>query len=444
MTEGLGAYTADLNAAAAVTKAATDKIKTDASSLKTSMRDGMGEAGALIEKLKEQTAVFGMSSQELRRYKASVLDTTPGQRQMIDQLLTGIEALEAQKAASMSVASGFGVMASAAAVAAVAVAAIGYAAYKGAQEQLAYQKALILSGNVAGTTAGQMADMARAIGQNVGTQYQAAEALTALAGTGQVAGSSLQKLGEVAVQMQRTMGVSVQDTAKEFAELGREPVKASLKLNEATHYLTASVYEQIKAAQDLGDEERAASLAQDAYATAMAQRMDGINQNLGYLQTAWNFVRDGAKGAWDAMLNLGRETTTAEKIKAITDQLKTFAEVQAMDARGGGLSALDAAKQKTLQDQLIILSKQEFKAQEIAFAEAERVKQQTNSIALSEKADKFASNQVKMQREIAQAKSAFENGNRSDADVANYAQAVAGIADKYKETSRAIGGTSKA
>jgi phage-related minor tail protein len=64
----------------------------------------------------------------------------------------------------------------------VGLAAGAYAAYKGAQEQIEYQKALTLSGNVAGTTTGKMADMARTIGQGTGTQYQAAAALTERAG----------------------------------------------------------------------------------------------------------------------------------------------------------------------------------------------------------------------------------------------------------------------
>jgi len=200
----------------------------------------------------------------LGRYKAEMNalgDATEKAASKIDKSAKAAGAAAAQMGggvaqaadAAQALNAGAGVAGVGVAAFAVILGAATYAAYKGAKEQLEYQKALILTGNAAGTTAGQMADMARAIGQNVGTQYQAAAALTALAGTGQVAGSSLQKLGEVAVQMQRTMGASVQDTAKQFAELGQEPVKASLKLNESMNYLTASTFEQIRAAQNLGE-----------------------------------------------------------------------------------------------------------------------------------------------------------------------------------------------
>lgn len=222
----------------------------------------------------------------------------------------------------------------------------GYAAFKGSKEQDAYNQALILTGNISGTTASQMQGMATGIDAVTGTHYQAAAALTAMANTGQVAGSNLQAFAQVAIQTERVVGTSVADTAKVFERLGEEPVKASVKLNQAMNYLTASTFEQIKAAQDLGDSETAASIAQQAYASAMEGRTEQIKGNLGTLERGWMGVKDLAKEAWDAMLGLGRESGAEQQVAA---QRKAVALLEEQVARGGlaagnSQKLLDAAK----------------------------------------------------------------------------------------------------
>ena len=283
-------------------------------------------------------------------------------------------------------------------VLAAGLAAAGYAAYQGAQEDGAYRKSLILTGNAAGTTAGQMADMAKGISQNVGTQYQAAAALAAMAGTGQGAAASLQKFAQTAVEMERTVGQSVGDTAKTFAELGREPVKASLKLNESMNYLTASTFAQIKAADDLGDLSTAASIAQDAYATAMKTRTEQIKGNLGTLETAWMGLKDAAKWAWDSMMGLGRATGPEQ---ALETQRKAVANLETLLANGGTATGdiqrkLDAAKQA-----LGVMQETVRLGERAAQSQADQAASQKAQIAWMQDGDKYLSKAEKMEREIA-------------------------------------------
>jgi len=273
---------------------------------------------------------------EMARYKADLADASnatsnaaktieksSGAAQQAATRLGGSMGTAAD--AAMALAEAGGVAGGVLAAFGVGMAAAGYAAYKGAQEQNAYQKALILTGNVAGTTASKMQAMAANIDKVVGTHYQAAAALTALAATGQVAGNNLQEFAQTAIQVERVVGTSVADTAKVFAELGEAPVKASLKLNESMNYLTAATFAQIKAAEELGDKEQAASIAQNAYSKAMDQRTKDIAANLGYLDRAWIGVKDAAKETWDAMLGLGRQKDPA---KALDDVAKRIAEVE--------------------------------------------------------------------------------------------------------------------
>ncbi|USX25779.1 phage tail length tape measure family protein [Oxalobacteraceae bacterium OTU3CINTB1] len=202
-------------------------------------------------------------------------------------------------------------------IVAAAVAVLTVAYVQGANESIAYGKAIATSGNVAGTTANQLSNMARAISQTVGTQGAAAESLVAIVGTGKVAAENLQKFSLVAIQAQRALGKSVEDTAGEFAELGKAPAATLLKLNEQYHFLTAEVYNQVKALELQGRTIEAATIAQTAYAQGASTVSAKVEANLSGLSKAWIKVKDEAKGAWDAMLNSGRPETLEDKLAAV-------------------------------------------------------------------------------------------------------------------------------
>ncbi|MGF6526052.1 phage tail tape measure protein [Variovorax sp. PvP013] len=195
-------------------------------------------------------------------------------------------------------------------VAAAAAAVLGAAAYKGSQEQTAYQRAIILSGNAAGVTAGQLDLMAASLkGIGAGTQGQAAEALAALAGTGQVGAANLQKFAATAIAVERTIGTSVADTAKAFGELADEPLKATEKLAKGTGYLTLALYDQIKALEDQGKKSEAAAVAQSAYDTAQAATAEKLKGNLGSLERLMKGITGTASSMWDSILGVGRQAT---------------------------------------------------------------------------------------------------------------------------------------
>ena len=85
-------------------------------------------------------------------------------------------------------------------LATAAVGALAYAFYKGSEEQGAYSKGLILTGNYAGVSAEQLGVMARQVGATVGTTGQAAEVLALLAGNGKIAGESFSGIAHPSIQ----------------------------------------------------------------------------------------------------------------------------------------------------------------------------------------------------------------------------------------------------
>lgn len=206
-------------------------------------------------------------------------------------------------------------------VAAAAVGVLGLAYYQGSKEQDAYRLSLVTTGNAAGTTTLALAEMAKRVSGTVGTTADAAAALAQLAGTGKIASSSFEQIATSAIAYEKATGKAVSDTVAEFARLADDPVKAVAELNEKYNFLTASVYEQIRAAQQMGEKEAAAAIAQEAYARALGERAATMKANLGTLEKAWNDLAGAAKSGWDAILNIGRESNDGPDVQAIQQKI---------------------------------------------------------------------------------------------------------------------------
>ncbi|HEY8606634.1 MAG TPA: phage tail length tape measure family protein [Noviherbaspirillum sp.] len=209
-------------------------------------------------------------------------------------------------------------------LAAGAVGVLGVAYLAGKKEGDAFNRALIMSGNIAGTTASQLQDMAAGIDSVYGTQRAAVAALAQMAGGGKVASRNLEEFTAVALRMEDAVGISVDETVKNFQELGKAPTEASRKLNEQYRYLTAAVFEQISALEEQGRQEEAAAVAQNAFAVEFDKRTKAVVDNLGLLERGWKSVKKGASEAIDEMLRIGRATTLSDQLKDVQSQIGSY------------------------------------------------------------------------------------------------------------------------
>lgn len=207
-------------------------------------------------------------------------------------------------------------------LAAAAVSVLGLAYYKGSQEQGEFYKSLTLNGNLVGKTTGQLADMAARVSvvANSTTGVTAAT-LNQIVSSGKVAAESLERVTTAVVEISEATGIATEKLVGDFNDIAADPVAAITKLNDQYHFLTLATYNQIKALQDEGNQQDAARVATDAYANAMQQRANDIHQNLGILERAWDSLAKTAKGAWDAMLDIGREQTGTQRISQIRKEL---------------------------------------------------------------------------------------------------------------------------
>ncbi|MFV8936663.1 phage tail length tape measure family protein [Serratia fonticola] len=216
---------------------------------------------------------------------------------------------------------------------AAAVGLLTYAYYQGSKEQDAFNESLILTGNIVGKTSGQLAYMATAIADNAGsTVAMSSDVLNQLVAGGKVAVSTLSSASEAIIKLNDATGISTSQLVSDFEAIAGSPVEAIGKLNDQYHFLTLATYNQIRALQEEGNQQEAAKVASDAYSTAISQKADDIKASLGTLQTAWNDLADAAKGAWDKMLDIGRESSLEQRLGTLEE---TLADAKAKQKEGG-------------------------------------------------------------------------------------------------------------
>ena len=293
---------------------------------------------------------------------------------------------------------------------------------QGSKEADAYRLALVNTGNAAGVTTGQMAGMASHISDTVGTTGSAAAALTALAATGKVAGDDLEKFATAALWAQKGLGVGVEETAKQFAELGKSPTEASAKLNEQLNYLSDSTYRQIKAAQDLGDKEGAAVIAQNAYATAIEERGKKMVAAMGWIEKASMSVTGAAKGMWDALLDIGREEDPTAKAAAAAVKLLELRDKLARGNYGGtGNEGYDRAvieSEIAAQEKLISgIQKKTAAESAAAKAQAESARIAQLRIELNSKADNYLQPEQRAMKEARKLRNEMKDAGYSQKEI---------------------------
>lgn len=322
-------------------------------------------------------------------------------------------------------------------LAAGAAGALAFAYFKGAGEGEEFRKQIILSGNAAGVTAGQLQAMAVSISGVVGTQGKASEVLAQLVATGRVAQDRLQGAATSIITMSQATGVATDELVKDFASLGKAPTESVAKLDEKYRFLTAAVYEQIAALERQGRVEEAAALAQRTLSDTLDSRGKAVIENLGSLERAWKFVKDGAKEAWDAMLGVGREDTLEQQLKVLTERRQKLA--------GSTIYSPYQSKQSILNETDREIEKlraqqqdQAAKARQQAENESQRQRGIDAQRALEEQNRQFMSNMQKRDTELEQYRRRLAdlravNPASSLLDTKTVASTEAAIREKYAD-----------
>lgn len=350
-----------------------------------------------------------------------------------------------------------------ASAAALAVMALAYK--QGSDEATAFNTALIMTGNIAGTSVGQLENAAEAMDQLNGTQRQAAQALALVANTGKFTSDQLQEIAAAAVAMDEATGKAVSDTVAEFVRLADEPVKAAAKLNEQYHFLTASIFNQISALEAQGDAAGAAQIAMEAFGQAMESRSKKIEDNLGLIERAWKGIKKGAAEAWDEMLGIGRAQTPEQRLEELANQGQSFGRRISeglISAAGPIGTAITGGRQIFEQvnagmtdrnEQMGKLFQEIQDRDEQAWTEGMRAQQEQNAISAQQRIDQLnqstISNAEKRNKALADLRrdlAAIRQVSPEDPrlDVSNVARLEKNIAEQFKDAKGPINQTAEA
>ena len=320
------------------------------------------------------------------------------------------------------------------------VGALAYAMYQGAEESRAYEKALILTGNQAGTTAGQLQQVAAEVGSATGGYTEAREAVIALASSGKVGAEDFSQFAQSIVLQSQATGQSVDDLAAKYVEIAKDPLKAVVEFSGVYRTLTADVYAQVKALKDQGREQEAVTLVMKKYSDESAAMAERVSENLGLIERSWNGVTKTAAAAWDIMKAIGRESTAEQKIEGLDKWIRDY-ESRGQRSKGAfgydGNTVLESLRRrKSLLEQQIAGEK------ELAAVEAGKKQREKESISAMEYSAKLADEmrskeerfQEKRQEAEKQLQTLRSNGRKKEA--AELASSIARM-DKQRAEERA-------
>lgn len=303
--------------------------------------------------------------------------------------------------------------------------ALTYGLVEGTKEAEAYTRAIVLTGNAAGVTAQQLAEMAKAVAsRSGGTQGLAAEGLTQLVASAKVGRDSLEALVTAAIRLERVGGPAVKETAEAFTALAKSPFDAAAKLNETVNFLTQATAQQIKALEDQGRTTDAARVAQEAYAAAIEQRVPQIEASLGLVERAWRGVKEATQGAIDQLKDLGREDTLQQQIDALESAISMWRRLQ---GSSGLLSIFAGSREDKLREQLDAIRETVRLSRAAADAQRDKADTAREQVAWLKEGDKLLSKEQQYAREVVRIR---ESGMRALASEEEIARRIAAARDK--------------
>lgn len=317
---------------------AIGKTKTELLEMKAAQLGVSDKAAPFIKQLDEQSKKLLENAKGSKELSGGLSGITPQLSSIINQLTGGNNALSSFLSQSTGVSGSIGGLSNSlkgmlpalnpatVGITAITTATIafGYAIHQGDAEHREYNKQLILTGGYAKKSAGDLGILANQYKSLSVAQFESAEAIAKVVGSGRFMKQEVDMVSRSAVMLKRAIGQSVEETISQFKRLQDSPVNAVRELDKEMHFLTASEYKRIVQLEDMGRKEEAARLASQSYAESIRTGANDIEENLGFLESAWKGVSLMAKKAWDNMLDIGRKQSVKEQIREIEETLVDF------------------------------------------------------------------------------------------------------------------------
>lgn len=234
-----------------------------------------------------------------------------------------------------SLVSGFRLLVSPIGLAITAMTLFGTAIYQGADWTERINKSLILLGTSAKQTYSDIYSSSKQIAKETDVGLSAAaEAYMELSKATGLTGNSLIELTKTAVNFEKYGGASIKETSEMLKNLNKDPLKAIEDItNKGYGFMTPAIYKNILALLEQGKAIDAGKLAMQSFEEYQKKAADSLKDNLGYLPTLWNTIKEAATNAWNAMMGWGAKRPNEQAIADLEAAIPKMSPLEASYAK---------------------------------------------------------------------------------------------------------------
>lgn len=215
-----------------------------------------------------------------------------------------------------------------------AIFTLGKALYDVIKQENALAKATNLSGAAIGMSANQATVYSNSL-RDVGVNSSdAAQGLIAMTKEGVAFGNNTTTVLKAAANMNTYLGVSIEDTVKKYAELGKKPVEALMELSKATGLVSSSTFQMVADLQAAGDTTGAFSVAVTEMARINSFQVANMKNDYNgfslFLIELGKEISNFYDEAFKAVFSKG---SPSERLQKEINQIDTELQIQGADSR---------------------------------------------------------------------------------------------------------------
>lgn len=289
-----------------------------------------------------------------------------------------------------------------------------------------FAKSQILNNGITGATTDSVVELTNSIKEQGATTSQAREALLAMSKVGGVVYEDIAETGYLAIQMNKYLGVSIEDVIKQYKDLSKEPSKNLVEIANKTGLVTEKIIEQVREYERLGETSEAVKLATEQLQEVHGMQVAAMHLQASGLKLIWLDVKTAISGAWDAMFGA---TGDPKKMQENLDRMKVSLNgILNVEGRDGPRAAEVKQLEKLIADGEKYLKIKTNPAE--AEAEKARIKLGAEAARLREKS--FTQEEQHL-NEIARLKKLAEDPNASKEQITVFLKAKELEENKLKE-----------
>lgn len=204
-----------------------------------------------------------------------------------------------------------------------ALAKAGYDAYSSQRE---LQKALIMTGGYAASSAAEIQAMVKelAASSQSATAGQILEVATAVAKTGDYTKKELRVITQATAEWVANTGESTEKVIGYFDKIAKDPIKGLAELNESFNFLDKGQLTYIATLEKTQGKIAATQYATELFAKTMKDRAADIYESATPLEKMWIDIKQWASDAWDTVgkVTLAAGNMIADVVMGIVNQIR--------------------------------------------------------------------------------------------------------------------------